>query len=465
MLNAIKQRLHRGVERFRRQFGDQPTQALGSVLPSPVLQSMVVEESGNFRDRIYPPLTTLSLFIGQAMRPDGACQDAVARRLCERTAQGLKACSLNSGPYCKARKRLPLGLIRRLALTIGERLERESPGDWKWRGRSIKLVDGTTISMPDTESNQLVYPQSGVQQPGLGFPLAMLLAIISLSTGAVLTWAQGPCRGKHTGEQALFRTLMPQLEAGDIVLADRYHCNYFTVALLFARGVDLVTRQHQRRITDFRRGRRLGRRDHLVNWKRPQRPAWMDTETYAHMPEQLIMRETEIGGRVLVTTLTDAKAVSAIDIDALYLHRWQVEVDLRSIKAEMGMDILRTQTASMIDKEIAVHLLAYNLVCALMVRAAAGVGLTARALSFKGSVQLYLAFEQQLRFAAGASARTMTAHLLGGISVLRHPIRPGRVEPHAIKRRPKNHQLLTVPRDVARAAILNARNKTRLRRR
>jgi hypothetical protein len=250
-------------------------------------------KSAVFGSASIPPLTTLGLFIGQALSPDGACQDAVARRLSERTAQGLAACSLNSGPYCKARKRLPLDLIRRLALTVGDRLERASPVDWKWRGRSIKLMDGTTISMPDTESNQLAYPQSGTQQAGLGFPLAMMVAVISLSSGAVLAWAQGPCRGKHTGEQALFRQLMPQLESGDIVLADRYHCNYFTAALLAAQGIDLVTRQHPRRITDFRRGRRLGRRDHLVDWIRPLRPSWMNAETYVRMPERLTMRETE----------------------------------------------------------------------------------------------------------------------------------------------------------------------------
>jgi len=448
-----KKRLHKGVEQFRRQFGDQPTQALGSVLPTAQLQRLVVEEVGAFRERIYPPLTTLGLFIGQALSQDGACQDAVSRRLSERTARGETACSLNSGPYCKARKRLPLQLIRRLALKVGETLEQDSPRDWKWRGRSVKLMDGTTISMPDTASNQLVYPQSGVQQAGLGFPLAMLVAVISLSTGAVLAWALGPCRGKHTGEQALFRQLMAQLDVGDIILADRYHCNYFTAALLMARGVDLVTRQHQRRITDFRRGRRLGQRDHLADWIRPQRPAWMDAETYASVPERLSMRETDIGGRILVTTLTDAKTVSAKDIDALYDRRWQVEVDLRSIKAEMGMDILRTQSAPMVDKEIAVYLLAYNLVCALMVRAAVGSGVEPRSLSFKSTVQLYWAFAQQLRFAVGASVRTMTAHLLGGISSLRLPLRPGRVEPHAIKRRPKNHQLLTVPRAVARDNI------------
>jgi hypothetical protein len=284
----------------------------------------------------------------------------------------------------------------------------------------------------------------------------MLVAVISLSTGAVLTWAQGPCRGKDTGEQALFRQLMPSLESGDIILADRYYCTYFTAAQLMKRGVDLVTRQHPRRITDFQQGRCLGRRDHLTDWIRPQRPAWMDAETYASMPERLSMRETEVGGRILVTTLTDASAVTAKDIDALYGRRWQVEVDLRSIKAEMGMDILRTRSAEMIDKEIAIYLLAYNLICALMVRAAAGTGSEPRSLSFKGTVQLYWAFEQQLRFAANARASIMTAHLLGSISLLRLPIRPGRIEPRAIKRRPKNHSLLTTPRPFARQLILMA---------
>ncbi|MBI4740193.1 MAG: IS4 family transposase [Betaproteobacteria bacterium] len=301
-----KKSLRNEVERFRRQFGDQPTQALGSVLPATELQEMVGEEVGSFRERIYPPLTTLGLFIGQALSPDGACQDAVARRLGERTSQGQAACSLNSEPYCKARKRLPLELIRRLALNVGKKLEQDSSPDWKWRGRSIKLMDGTTISMPDTENNQAAYPQSGVQQAGLGFPLAMLVAVISLSAGAVLDWASGLCRGKHTGEQALFRQLMPQLDFGDIILADRYHCNSFTAALLVERGADPVTRQHQRRITGFRRGRRPGKRDRWVGRIRPKRTARMDARIYASMPGRLSMRETEIGGRILVTTLTNA---------------------------------------------------------------------------------------------------------------------------------------------------------------
>jgi hypothetical protein len=159
-----KKRLSKGIEQFRRQFCDQPTQAMGAVLPAGDVQKLVAEEVGPFRERIYPPLTTLGLFIGQALSQDGACQDAVSRRLSERVTGGEPACSLNSGPFCKARQRLPLALIRRLALMVGESLERESPSDWKWRGRSVKLMDGTTISMPDTASNQAAYPQSGAQQ-------------------------------------------------------------------------------------------------------------------------------------------------------------------------------------------------------------------------------------------------------------------------------------------------------------
>jgi hypothetical protein len=427
------------------------------VLPAATVAQIVREEIGRYRDRIYPPLTTLGLFIEQALSADGACQDAVARNLSERTARGASKCSLSSGPYCKARKRLTLPLIQRLAVAAGERLEAMTCKPWKWRGRSVKLLDGTTISMPDTPANQAVYPQSGEQQPGLGFPIAMLVALISLSTGAVLQWAAGPCRGKGTGEQALFRTLMPHLSLGDIILVDRYHCTYFTVAMLKACGVDIVTRQHQRRLTDFKRGQRLGRKDHLVHWCRPKRPSWMDEATYAQMPEYLTLRETQVAGRILVSTLTDARAVTPLDLDALYDQRWQVEVDLRSIKAEMGMAILRTKTPQMFDKELGVYLLAYNLVRGLMARAASATHVLVRALSFKGTLQLLLAFQQQIRWAGCQSADTMIGHLLGAISEMILPVRPGRVEPHAIKRRPKPHALLTVPRHVARAHILAAR--------
>lgn len=455
-MKIAKKRLRHAVARFKQDFADQPTRALDDPLSPDMVCTLVDEEVGAYRERIYPPLTTLGLFIGQALSADGACQDAVARHQSERRAHGARQCSFNSGPYCKARRRLPLSLIERLASSVGERLEVMSRQSWKWRGRSVKLLDGTTISMPDTEANQAAYPQSGEQQPGLGFPLAMLVALISLSTGAVLRWASGPCRGKGSGEQALFRSLIPHLSLGDIILVDRYHCTYFTVAMLASHGVDILTRQHHRRITDFRQGHHLGQRDQLVTWHCPQRPDWMDHETYAHMPKQLTVRQIEVAGRVLVTTLTDAQSVSPRDLDTLYRQRWQVEVDLRSIKAVMGMDILRAKSPHMIDKEVAVYLLAYNLVRGLMVRAAAGANRIARALSFKATLQLFLAFQPQLHRAVGKRADLIRTHLLNAVSTMILPIRPGRVEPRAIKRRPKNHALLTVPRSIARVAIIHA---------
>ncbi|NGZ11894.1 MAG: IS4 family transposase, partial [Nitrospira sp. LK70] len=167
--------------------------------------------------------------------------------------------------------------------------------------------------------------------------------------------------------------------------------------------------------------------------------------------------QTEVAGRVLVTTLTDARSVKPLELDALYRQRWQVEVDLRAIKAVMGMDILRAKSPRMIDKEIGVHLLAYNLVRGLMARAAAGAHVLARALSFKGTLQLLVTFHHHLRWPAGRSVDSLHARLLDAIRALTVPLRPGRIEPRAIKRRPKNHALSTVPRSVARAAIIHAR--------
>ncbi len=297
------------VRRFRARFVQSAGAALGKVLTAQVLKNTVLEETGSWRERLYGPLTTLVLFIEQALGADHSCQDAVARGLSTRVAMGQAPCSLNTGPYCKARARLALGLIEHLGREVAARLCAAQPAPWLWHGRAVKLVDGTTVSMPDTESNQLAFPQSQEQKPGLGFPLARLLGIVSLSCGAVLEWASGPCEGKNSGETALLWRLMDKLAAGDVVVADRYFAGYFAIARLRQLGVDVLIRQHQRRHTDFRRGQRLGKRDHVVSWSRPQRPSWMDAATYALMPESIVMREVRLADLTLVTTLLDDKEV------------------------------------------------------------------------------------------------------------------------------------------------------------
>lgn len=442
------------VRRFCVRFAQSAGSVLGQIIPSQELLQWVEEEMADHRERLYGPLQTLTLFIEQVMGADQSCQDAVARGMSARVALGQAPCSLNSGPYCKARARLPQGLIERLVREVGQRLCRGQSGAWRWRGREVKLIDGTTVTMPDTTDNQASFPQSHEQKPGLGFPLARLVAIISLSCGAVVEWAIGPCEGKRTGETALLWGLAHRLRAGDVIIADRFYAGYFLLAWLMQQGVDIVVRQHQLRHTDFRRGERLGAKDHVVVWMRPQRPAWMDEATYAGMPETLTLRETRVGGLTLVTTLFDARQVSKKELLALYRLRWHVELDLRAIKTVMQMDILRCKSPAMVTKEIAVHLLAYNLVRAVMAQAAFLGHVLPRQLSFKAALQLIRAFEENLRHAPHGQLATRRAYLLAGIARLRLPHRPGRVEPRAVKRRPKPHPLLTRPRHVLRAQLL-----------
>lgn len=454
-----KQCLAEHVRRFRARFAQSVGTVLGNVMAQPSLSKWVSEEAGAYRERVYHPFATLRLFIEQVLGADHSCQDAVARGLSARVAWGQTPCSLNTGPYCKARSRLPLSLPQRLAREVGERLCAQQPPAWRWRGREVKLIDGTTVSMPDTSANQARFPQSRGQKPGLGFPMARLVAVVSLSAGAVLEWATDACEGKNTGETALLWRLMPQLERGDVVIADGYYCGYFMIAGLIALGADIVMPQHHLRITDFRRGRPLGVRDHVVIWQRPQCPRWMDEPTYQTMPETLVMRECRVGGRTLVTTLTDARATPKPELAALYRNRWQVELDLRAIKTVMQMDIRRCKTPTMVEKEIAVHLLAYNLVRTVMAQAAVTHHLLPRQLSFKSTLQLLNAFEMNLRHSPRERLVRRHTSLIAGIASCRLPHRPGRVEPRAVKRRPKQHWLLTKPRQVLRERLLKQQER------
>ncbi|HET9642017.1 MAG TPA: IS4 family transposase, partial [Burkholderiaceae bacterium] len=234
------------------------------------------------RERLYPPAVTLGMFMRQTLEADGSCQKAVNGWAAQRAADGLSACSTRTGAYCRARQRLPLEMISTITRQAGRQLSQKAQQQWLWRGRTVKLVDGTTVSMPDTPENQAVYPQSSTQAAGVGFPLARLVMVICLATGAGLDAAIGPHRGKGSGELGLVRHLLDGFVPGDVMLADALYCNYFLIAALQARGVDVVFEQNGSRITDFRRGTSLGTRDHIVRWRKPaSRPEWMTPEEYA----------------------------------------------------------------------------------------------------------------------------------------------------------------------------------------
>lgn len=447
------ERIRQKVAMLRQQFLQGDNDLFERALDGSEMAAVVNEQMMPYRERIYPPLDTLRLFIGQILSADHACQDVVGRRLSERIAQGQSANALNTGAYCDARQRLPIKLPVTLSILIGERLEARMPAAWQWHGRSVKLFDGTTVTMPDTKSNQQTYPQSGEQKPGLGFPIARIGALIGLSSGAILGYQVAACKGKGTGEQSLLENLLDHLNEGDVLLADALLATWWIIEGAMRRGTDVVMAQHGTRLIDFTRGQQLGSNDHLVQWPRPPKPKTMSAEDYARYPESITMREVEINGRILVTTLLDRTAISPQALGALYKMRWNIEVDFRTIKATLEMDVLRCKTQPMVDKEIAVYFLAYNLVRWAMAKAAWLADVLPRVLSFTGAKRLLNAFADQIRRTAGDQVRAVIATVLGCIATLKLPHRPDRIEPRAKKRRPKKLPLLTVPRQVARDLI------------
>ena len=293
-----------------------------NLLTGSELLDVVEAQLPEHRERLYPPTVTLSLFMAQALSSDGSCQKAVNGYVVGRAFNGLEPCSTGTGAYCKARQNLPLEMISSVARQTGQLIVEHTPDAWHWRGRRLKLVDGTTVTMPDTPENQAVYPQQKGQKPGLGFPIARIVGLICLGSGAVLDAAMGPFKGKGASEHALFRQLLDTLEPGDVVLADRYYCSYWLIALLLAIRVDLVFGQHGARKTDFRKGKRLGARDHIIEWTKPRAcPDWMAKEQYETFPETLSIRETQVAGKVLVTTLLSPDEAPKSELSELYKQR------------------------------------------------------------------------------------------------------------------------------------------------
>lgn len=452
----------RQIEMLRTQFAQADGLAFAEVLPAERVETALREEGAAWRDCVYTPLLTLWAFLGQVISPDGSCRAAVARVLAWLVSRGEPTCTPQTGPYCKARARLPESLFVRLMRETGQALHQAALADWRWHGRRVKLVDGTTVTMPDTEENQAAYPQQTAQQPGLGFPIARLVVVFCLACGTVIDAALGRYQGKKTGENTLARTLTEAWAPGDVLLADRYFSGYFDIAYWQQQDVDVVTQLHQRRRCDLRRGRRLGPNDHVVIWSKPKRPAWMDEATYAGMPDQLVVREVRVriavpGFRtkvvVVVTTLLDAEVYAARDLAELYRARWHAELDLRSLKITLGMDVLRCKTPEMVRKEVWAHLLAYNLIRTLMAQAADEAGCTPRDLSFKGTVQTLKEFAERLLDARGPTRAQLYQWLLLAVAAHQVNDRPDRVEPRARKRRPKQYPRLMQPRRVAQKQL------------
>lgn len=417
---------------------------------------------------VYSTVVTLWAFLGQVLRDDkeASCQSAVAAVITYQELVGRSAPTADTGDYCRARDKLSEEALRDLAVEVAEELEQHADPAWLWKGRHAKLVDGFTFTMPDTADNQREYPQQASQKEGVGFPIARACAIVSLATACMADLAVGPYAGKETGETALLRSLLDSLHSGDVIVADRFYCSFMMIALLLGRGVDVCARLHQRRHVDFRRGKRLGKYDHLVEWRRPAKPPWMDEATYALIPEKMTLREirfnvSEPGYRVqvltVVTTLTDPEAFTAQDIAQLYGFRWNSELDIRAIKQSLHLDHARCKSPKMVRKELWTTLLGYNLVRTTAAAAALLHGRDPRQISFTGTCQHLLNSWMVLsaEIITPDAALRLCQTLLKRISQVIVANRPGRIEPRVLKRRRHRYPLMRKPRTELQRQLKN----------
>jgi hypothetical protein len=447
------------VAAFRAALALRPDAALADLLGAGALAEHLPGDGA----AVYHPLLTLRLWLNQVLDADRSCRQAVIRLAAERAGDALPAVSAATGGYCKARRRLGEDGLHRLALEAGRALHRRALLPWRWQGRRVLVADGTTVTLPDTPANRRDYPQPDGQRPGLGFPMVRLVGLLCLATGALLDLAVAPYAGEGTGELALFRSLWHHLRPGDVLLADRAFCSWPEMAALLARGVDVVLTKNASRRTDFRTGRRLGPRDHLVRWPKPKaRPEWLDAAAWAALPEALLLRELEVLRRrgkrravVAATSLADAAAWPRAALRGVHGQRWEGEVDLRSVKVTLGMGELRCKSPEMARKELWVYLLGYNLLRGRLAQAAAGAGAAPRQLSVAAARQAWEAFAEAVR-KAGANRAEVWGRLLAAVGTHRVGNRPGRAEPRAKKRRKKNYPVLTVPRDQARRRLRRA---------
>ncbi len=423
-----------------------------NLLTSPALLNKVESLLPVHRERLFPPTETLSMFLAQAMNTDGSCQMVINDVAVKRLLGGLPVCSTHTGAYCQARQRLPLNMVKELSCYTGDMMAANVPAAWHWRGRPVRLVDGATVSMPDTKANQQLYPQPGGQKPGVGFPICRMVGMICLGSGALLNAAIGPCKGKGSDEQTLLRSILDTLNQNDILMGDAFYATYFLFCALQEKEVDGVFEQHGSRKlkTDFSLGQYLGKQDHLITLKKPKKPDWMSQETYEKAPDDLLVRELRTGGKILVTTLLDPKKVSKKELKIFYRERWHIEVDLRNIKTTLGMEVVSCRTPEMVEKEIWVYLLAYNLIRLLMAQSALLSNIPARQLSFKHTLQLWITW---LQTGSGNYSDDQLTKLFMLIAQQTVGKRPGRIEPRVVKRRPKPFKLLTIPRALAREDI------------
>jgi hypothetical protein len=431
----------------------QLAQHLSGLIPSHLLST--ADEGPNSRERLFTLRLTCECLVWQMLKPRTACREVVRQVQALACLHGRESVDDNTSAYIQARQRLPQECLERvLAATAQAAGRRAAPGS-QLQGRPVKVVDGSSVQLPDTAANQRDYPQPSGQQPGCGFPVLKLVGLFSLASGALLDVVIG---NLHSHDLRLFHRLWESLQAGDILLGDRAYGEYATLAGLPRQGVDVVARLHSRRKVDFRKARqRLGPNDGVFAWRKGCLQSTILTpEQWAALPAEIQVRIVRFpaacrGFRTqritLVTTLLDAARYPAAELVALYLRRWRIELCLRDVKTTLGLEPLRCQSPAMVRKELLAGLIAHNLIRCVMAEAAQAHQAELERVSFKGAVDALRQYSAVLAQArTNRLKRKLWQDLLRTLAGDRVPRRPGRTEPRAVKRRPKPFPLLNCPR-------------------
>lgn len=433
------------------------TQSIGlpfqEILPASVIDEAVKELSIKYKNRLFSPAVTIWAFLSQVLDFDKSCQNAVSRIITWLSLENVELPSTDTSAYCQARKRLPEKLLQRLFGDSGENLESKVNLLDLWCGRHVKLIDCSTVSMPDPQENQQAYPQSTSQEPGCGFPIASICVIFSLITGAATALAIDKL---NTNDIKLARRIYQFLKPLDVLLGDSAFCSYADIFWIYNNGCDAVVRKHNGRCQKLKGGDLIGKNDKILTWNKPKaRPETLTKEEFAALPSSFKIREIfysiEIPGFrtksvTLLTTLLDTKTFPTHKIIELYRSRWDVELDLRHLKTSKGMDILRSKTPGMIRKEIYAYLLAYNLLRSIMWFAGNTNSTPPLRLSLQGTRRHLINFVTK---SLSISKKLHNQLYLILLKVIVHkvvPQRSERVEPRKIKRRPKNYPYLTQSR-------------------
>jgi hypothetical protein len=449
---------------------------LRQVLPAPLLAS--TDEGDNSRERVFCLRFTFECFLWQVLSPQTSCREVVRHVQGLLRLMGRTPIDQSNSAYVQARLRLPRERLEQALEATAKAADRRVGTGGQLNGRPVKVVDASATRLPDTRKNQKRYPQSPVQKPGCGFPLLKFMVLFSLGSGAVLNVMFGDL---HDHDLRLLHGLWEALKKGDILLGDRAFGEFSTLAgLPQLLGVDVLARLHQRRKADFRKAKRLATNDRLFVWtKNSCRSEVLPAAQWGLLPAAITVRIIRFTATIrgfrnrritLVTSLLDPKLYPPEQLMALYARRWRLELCLRDLKTTMGMEQLRCQTPDMAEKELLAYLVAHNLIRCVMAQAVATYAVELERVSFKGSVDALRQYSQAISQARNRKLRQqLWEDLLTNLARDLVPDRPHRLEPRAVKRRPKNHAWLTKPRHQFRETLhanrywkSNPRNSRRL---